>query len=65
MQKILMNSTEKLISTIYEYQNYIKLNKRFIHELEAEGGDTNQLKSEIFELERKIDELKLMVGYPR
>jgi hypothetical protein len=62
MQKIL-NNTERLISTIYEYQNYIKLNKRFINELEAEGGDTMQLRREITELERKIAELKLMAGY--
>mgnify|MGYP001769356508 CR=1 FL=1 len=62
MQK-LMSSTEKLISTIYEYQNYIKLNTRFIHELEAAGGDTSQLKNEIIELERKIAELKLTGGY--
>jgi hypothetical protein len=64
MQKLL-NSTEKLISTIYEYQNFIKLNTRFIHELEAEGGDTKQLKNEIVELERKITELKLMGGFLR
>jgi hypothetical protein len=64
MQKLL-NSTEKLISTIYEYQNYIKLNSRFINELEAEGGDTKQLKNEIAELERKISELKLMGGFFR
>jgi hypothetical protein len=57
--------TEKLISTIYEYQNYIKLNSRFINELEAEGGDTKQLKNEIAELERKISELKLMGGFFR
>jgi hypothetical protein len=62
MQKV-MNNTERLISTIYEYQNYIKLNKRFILELEAEGGDTKQLVKEVAELERKIAELKLMGGY--
>jgi hypothetical protein len=62
MQKV-MNNTERLISTIYEYQNYIKLNKRFILELEAEGGDTKQLEKEVAELERKIAELKLMGGY--
>ena len=62
MQKV-MNQTEKLISTIYEYQNYIRLNTRFINELEAEGGDASQLKKEIAELEQKIAELKLMGGY--
>jgi hypothetical protein len=62
MQKV-MNNTEKLISIIYEYQNYIKLNTRFINELEAEGGDTRQLKKEVAQLERKIAELKLMGGY--
>jgi hypothetical protein len=62
MQKVI-NNTEKLISTIYEYQNYIKLNKRFILELEAEGGDTKQLMAEVHELEAKISELKLMAGY--
>ncbi len=64
MQK-LMTNTEKLVSTIYEYQKYIKLNTRFIHELEAEGGDITQLQDEIIELERKIYELKLMGGYLR
>jgi len=58
-------STDRLISTIYEYQKYIKLNKQFINELESEGADTKKLKKEITELERKIAELKLRGGYPR
>ena len=43
-----------LISSIYECQKKISLNKRFIKELELEGSDTNKLKNEIGELERKI-----------
>ena len=57
-------TTDRLISTIYEYQKYIKLNKQFIRELEAEGADTRKLQKEVDELERKIAELKLRGGYP-
>ena len=57
-------TTDRLISTIYEYQKYIKLNKQFIRELEAEGADTRKLRKEVTELERKIAELKLRGGYP-
>lgn len=56
-------TTDKLISTIYEYQKFIKLNKQFIREMEAEGADTKGLKKEIVELERKIAELKIMGGF--
>ena len=59
----LKRTTDKLISTIYEYQKYIKLNKQFIRELEAEGSDTRKLRSEVAELERKIAELKIMAGF--
>jgi hypothetical protein len=57
-----MSSTEKLISTIYEYQNYIKLNTRFIHELEAAGGDTSQLKTRLLSLNVKLL-MKMTGGY--
>ena len=59
----LKRTTDKLISTIYEYQKFIKLNKQFIRELEAEGSDTHKLRREVAELERKIEELKIMAGF--
>jgi phage shock protein A len=59
----LKRTTDKLISTIYEYQKYIKLNKQFIRELEDEGSDTSKLRREVAELERKIEELKIMAGF--
>jgi hypothetical protein len=55
-------STDKLISTIYEYQKYIKLNKQFIRQMEAEGADTRSLKNEVDELERRIEEMKMQSG---
>jgi hypothetical protein len=58
----LKKTTEKIISTIYEYQRFIKLNKQFIIALEAEGGDTSNLRAEIVELENKIAELKVIGG---
>ncbi len=57
-------TTDKLISTIYEYQKFIKLNKQFIREMETEGADTRKLRKEVLELERKIAELKIMGGFP-
>jgi hypothetical protein len=58
------SSTENLVSKIYEYQKHIVLSKRFIRELEAEGADTKNLEEEIYELERKINDLKISCGYP-
>jgi len=43
-----------LISSIYECQKKILINRRFIKELELEGSDTTKLRNEISELERKI-----------
>ncbi|MFO7656792.1 MAG: hypothetical protein R6W78_06975 [Bacteroidales bacterium] len=43
-----------LISSIYECQKKIIINKRFIRELENEGSDTTKLRNEIIELEGKI-----------
>jgi hypothetical protein len=60
----LKSSTENLVSKIYEYQKHIILSKRFIRELEAEGADTKSLEEEIFELENKINDLKITCGYP-
>ena len=57
-------NTGSLISKIYEYQKHIGLRRRFIRELEEVGADTKNLKDEILELERKIDDLKMMCGYP-
>lgn len=45
-----------LISSIYECQKKIIINRRFIRELEEEGGDSRQLLKENLELERKISE---------
>jgi polyhydroxyalkanoate synthesis regulator phasin len=45
---------KNLISSIYECQKKIILNRRFIRELESEGNDVSKLKSEIEELEQKI-----------
>lgn len=56
--------TERLVSKIYEYQRFVKLNEQFIRELDAAGGDTTALKTEIQELQRKIAELKIQTGYP-
>lgn len=58
------NTTGNLISKIYEYQKHIGLSRRFIRELSAEGADTSTLEDEIAELERKINDLKLICGYP-
>ena len=55
--------TERLISKIFEYQNYLKLNVQFIRELENAGGDTTQLRREMGEIEQKIAELKAQTGY--
>jgi len=57
-------TTDRLISTIYEYQKYIKLNKQFIRQMEAEGADTRELQNEVKELERKIYEMKIQSGLP-
>ncbi|MBN1950979.1 MAG: hypothetical protein JW801_07230 [Bacteroidales bacterium] len=58
----LQTSTGKLISKIYEYQKFIKLNLQFINALEEEGADTSLLREEINELEGKIAELRLRSG---
>jgi peptidoglycan hydrolase CwlO-like protein len=49
---------KSLISSIYECQKKIIINRRFIRELESEGHDTFKLKNEIDELERKIGEFQ-------
>ena len=45
---------KNLISSIYECQKKIIINRRFIRELESEGSDVTKLKNEIEELEMKI-----------
>ncbi|HJZ40087.1 MAG TPA: hypothetical protein VJ203_06955 [Bacteroidales bacterium] len=47
---------KSLISSIYECQKKIIINRRFIRELESEGNDTQKLKNEITDLERRIGE---------
>lgn len=59
----LRNNRQKLVTRIYEYQKFIKLNLKFIQALEAEGADTANLRAEIEELEGKIVELKLRGGF--
>jgi hypothetical protein len=49
---------KSLISSIYECQKKIIINRRFIRELESEGNDTNKLRGEISDLERKISEFQ-------
>ena len=43
-----------LVSSIYECQKKIILNRRFIREMEAEGQDTTQLQRENLYLEDQI-----------
>jgi len=49
---------KSLISSIYECQKKIIINRRFIRELELEGNDATKLKNEIKELEKKISEFQ-------
>ena len=49
---------KSLISSIYECQKKIIINRRFIRELESEGHDTFKLKNEIDDLERRIGEFQ-------
>lgn len=45
-----------LVSSIYECQKKIILNRRFIREMEVEGQDTTLLESENLRLEDQIGE---------
>jgi len=49
---------KSLISSIYECQKKIIINRRFIRELESEGGDSLKLRNEISDLERKISDFQ-------
>ena len=49
---------KSLISSIYECQKKIIINRRFIRELESEGHDAMKLKNEIDDLERRIGEFQ-------
>jgi peptidoglycan hydrolase CwlO-like protein len=49
---------KSLISSIYECQKKIIINRRFIRELESEGSDTSKLKNEINDLEKRIGEFQ-------
>jgi hypothetical protein len=50
---------KSLISSIYECQKKIIINRRFIRELESEGHDTFKLKNEIDDLEKRIGEFQI------
>jgi len=47
---------KSLISSIYECQKKIIINRRFIRDLESEGSDTAKLRNEITDLEHRISE---------
>lgn len=47
-----------LISSIYECQKKIIINRRFIREMETEGQDTTNLRNENHELENRIHEFQ-------
>jgi len=47
---------KSLISSIYECQKKIIINRRFIRDLESEGSDTSKLRNEIMDLEHRISE---------
>ena len=47
-----------IVSSIYECQKKIILNRRFIREMEAEGLNTSLLENENLKLEEKISELQ-------
>jgi len=47
---------KSLISSIYECQKKIIINRRFIRDLESEGSDTLKLRNEIMDLEHRISE---------
>jgi len=47
---------KSLISSIYECQKKIIINRRFIRDLESEGSDTAKLRNEIMDLEHRISE---------
>lgn len=47
-----------LVSSIYECQKKIILNRRFIREMEAEGLDTKLLEDENQKLEERISEFQ-------
>jgi hypothetical protein len=49
---------KSLISSIYECQKKIIINRRFIRELESEGIDTSKLRNEISDLERRIGDFQ-------
>ncbi len=54
-----MYEVSNIVSQILEHQKCIVINKHFIRELEKSGTDTSELKKEIGEMERKIEELKV------
>lgn len=47
-----------LITKIYENQKRVMINKRFILEIENNGGNASRLLHENFELEKRISEYK-------
>lgn len=53
---------ESIVLKIRDLQSYVILNRYFIRDIEAAGGDTTNLKKEIEELEARIKELQLRCG---
>jgi hypothetical protein len=49
---------KSLISSIYECQKKIIINRRFIRDLESEGIDSSKLRNEISDLERRIGDFQ-------
>ena len=61
---VFKHNLRNILLKLQDYQRYVSLNRNFIHELEAEGCDTRNLKKDLARMEAKIRELQLKCGYP-
>jgi hypothetical protein len=52
------NNIRELITSIYECQKRMMINKRFLLEIENNGGSSLRLRSENNDLEKKIEDYK-------